>query len=90
MRVRELIEVLKECNLDARVIIPNQGGMEVEATTVYQEAVGGIGPRASFQYIEAVHLCVASPGWLLKQGYDVKGDFPECHFDSEFDYEKLR
>jgi hypothetical protein len=88
MKVSELIEALKKCDPNRRVIINSGYGGIVEITTVYQKDQPNLGSRMSFQYVHVVEICQASPGLLLEKGLDVKADIP-CHFDREFDYEVL-
>ena len=78
MNVRELIEILQRCDDPERLVItlePGMGGYE-EATVVFEEEVGGLGCRFSWQKVRAVTICNGNGPHLTKQGYKVLGEVP--------------
>ena len=71
MTVREMIEVLRECDPDALVVahLAFQGNQEI--TLVERTALGGLGFRMSTEEVAVVHLSNGSVNYMRSQGLDV-------------------
>jgi len=73
MKVRELAEILKQCDPDALVVahLAYQGFEEI--SSVERTAMGGIGARMSTEEVQVVFLSNGNVPHMRSQGMDVLG-----------------
>lgn len=71
MTVRELAEILKQCDPDALVVAFLAYQSIEEITTVERTQMGGIGHRMSFEEVPVVHLSNGNAPHMRSQGMDV-------------------
>ena len=74
MKVRELIELLSQCDPEAEVLVNAYAQGLVVANMVHRRKEhGGIGGRYSFETIPTVEVLKGVPSRMRKQGWDVLG-----------------
>jgi hypothetical protein len=73
MTVGEAIELLKQCDLDAKLVanLAFQGFEEI--TSIERKALGGLGRRMSFETVAVVELSNGNVPHMRNNGLDVLG-----------------
>ncbi len=89
MKVKELIEALKKCGPEHRVIINAAFSGYEEVSTLMAKDHGGVGFRSSFEIIHTVEMIGnTTPGHLAAQGFNIIEE-KFCAHDEEYDYSTL-